>query len=49
MSYVEFLGQYGDLIVRGTLVTIVLTVLAALLAVAVALTAVRKRARRTPS
>ena len=39
MSYVEFLRQYGDLIVSGTLVTIVLTVLAALLAVAIALAA----------
>ena len=39
MSYVEFLGQYGDLIISGTLVTIVLTVLAALLAVAIALAA----------
>jgi polar amino acid transport system permease protein len=39
MSYVEFLGEYGDRIVSGTLVTIVLTVLAAFLAVAIALTA----------
>jgi polar amino acid transport system permease protein len=39
MSYFDFLGRYGDLIVSGTLVTIVLTVLAALLAVAIALAA----------
>lgn len=39
MSYIEFLGQYGDLIISGTLVTIVLTVLAALLAIAIALAA----------
>lgn len=39
MSYFEFLGQYGDLILSGTLVTIVLTVLATFLAVAIALAA----------
>ena len=39
MSYFDFLGQYGDLILSGTLVTIVLTVLAAFLAVAIALAA----------
>lgn len=39
MSYYEFLGQYGDRILSGTLVTIVLTVLAALLAIAIALAA----------
>jgi polar amino acid transport system permease protein len=39
MSYLEFLGQYGDRILSGTLVTVVLTVLAALLAVAIALAA----------
>lgn len=39
MSYLEFLGQYGDRILSGTLVTVVLTVLAALLAIAIALAA----------
>ncbi|RST88103.1 ectoine/hydroxyectoine ABC transporter permease subunit EhuC [Aquibium carbonis] len=39
MSYVEFLSQYGDRILSGTLVTMVLTVLAAALAVAIALAA----------
>ncbi|MEX0405645.1 ectoine/hydroxyectoine ABC transporter permease subunit EhuC [Aquibium sp. LZ166] len=39
MSYFEFLGQYGDRILSGTLITIVLTVLAACLAVAIALAA----------
>ncbi len=39
MSYVEFLSQYGDRILSGTLVTMVLTVLAAVLAVAIALVA----------
>jgi polar amino acid transport system permease protein len=39
MSYFEFLGQYGDLIISGTVVTIVLTILAAFLAVAIALAA----------
>ncbi|WP_417766568.1 ectoine/hydroxyectoine ABC transporter permease subunit EhuC [Stappia sp.] len=39
MSYFEFLGQYGDRIASGTLVTAALTVLAALLAVAVAVAA----------
>lgn len=39
MSYLEFLSQYGDRILSGTLVTIALTVLAAVLAVAIALTA----------
>jgi polar amino acid transport system permease protein len=37
MSYLEFLAQYGDRILSGTLVTMVLTVLAALLAVSIAL------------
>jgi polar amino acid transport system permease protein len=39
MSYVEFLSQYGDRILSGTLITMVLTVLAAALAVAIALVA----------
>lgn len=39
MSYFEFLSQYGDRIVSGTLVTMALTVLASLLAVAIALAA----------
>ena len=39
MSYLEFLAQYGDRIVSGTLVTMVLTVLAALLAIAIAVAA----------
>jgi polar amino acid transport system permease protein len=39
MSYFEFLAEYGDRIIGGTLVTIVLTFLAALLAVAIALAA----------
>ena len=39
MSYPEFLAQYGDLIVSGTLITILLTVLSAFLAVAIALAA----------
>jgi polar amino acid transport system permease protein len=39
MAYFDFLGQYGGLIVSGTLVTIMLTILAALLAVAIALAA----------
>ena len=39
MSYLEFLAQYGDRIVSGTLVTLLLTVLASLLAVAIALAA----------
>ncbi|HTV70162.1 MAG TPA: ectoine/hydroxyectoine ABC transporter permease subunit EhuC [Rhizobiaceae bacterium] len=39
MSYFEFLAQYGDRIISGTLVTIVLTVLASLLAMAIALAA----------
>jgi polar amino acid transport system permease protein len=39
MSYLEFLSQYGDRILSGTLVTIVLTLLAALLAIAIALAA----------
>lgn len=38
MSYLEFLAQFGDRILSGTLVTIALTVLAALLAVAIAVT-----------
>ncbi len=39
MSYFEFLSQYGDRIVSGTLITMALTVLAALLAMAIALAA----------
>lgn len=39
MSYLEFLGQYGDRIASGTLITMALTVLAALLAIAIALVA----------
>ncbi|MCO5071664.1 MAG: ectoine/hydroxyectoine ABC transporter permease subunit EhuC [Rhizobiaceae bacterium] len=39
MTYFEFLAQYGDRILSGTLVTIGLTVLAAILAVVVALAA----------
>jgi polar amino acid transport system permease protein len=39
MSYLEFLAQYGDRILSGTLVTVVLTVLSAFLAIAIALAA----------
>ncbi len=39
MSFFDFLGQFGDRIVSGTLVTIALTILSALLAMAVALLA----------
>lgn len=39
MSYFEFLSLYGDRIVSGTLITMALTVLAALLAVAIAVAA----------
>ncbi|MCO6393003.1 ectoine/hydroxyectoine ABC transporter permease subunit EhuC [Aliihoeflea aestuarii] len=39
MSYFEFLGLYGDRIISGTLITIGLTLLSALLAVAIALAA----------
>ena len=39
MSYIEFLSQYGDRIVSGTLVTMALTVLSALLAVTIAVAA----------
>ena len=39
MSYLEFLSQYGDRLFSGTLITIVLTVLASLLAMAIALAA----------
>jgi polar amino acid transport system permease protein len=39
MSYLEFLSQYGDRIFSGTLITIVLTVLASFLAMAIALAA----------
>jgi polar amino acid transport system permease protein len=39
MSYFEFLSQYGDRIISGTLVTMLLTVLSALLAMAIALAA----------
>ncbi len=39
MSYFEFLSVYGDRIVSGTLITMALTVLAALLAVAIAVAA----------
>lgn len=37
MSYFEFLGQYGNLILSGTLITILLTVTAAILGIAIAL------------
>nr|WP_295468183.1 ectoine/hydroxyectoine ABC transporter permease subunit EhuC [Mesorhizobium sp.] len=37
MSYLEFLGQYGDRILSGTLVTVLLTVLSSVLAIAIAL------------
>ncbi|WP_306030548.1 ectoine/hydroxyectoine ABC transporter permease subunit EhuC [Stappia sp. MMSF_3263] len=39
MSYFEFLSQYSDRIVSGTFITMALTVLAALLAVAIAVAA----------
>lgn len=39
MSYFEFLRQYGDLIISGTVVTVLLTFFSALLAVAIALVA----------
>lgn len=39
MSYLEFLSQYGDRILSGTLITIVLTILASFLAMAIALAA----------
>lgn len=39
MTYFEFLGQYGDRIISGTLVTMLLTVLAAMLAIAIAVAA----------
>src|SRR5690606_33472926 len=39
MSYFEFLRQYGDLIISGTVVTALLTFFSALLAVAIALVA----------
>ena len=39
MSYLEFLSQYGDRIASGTLITMALTVLSALLAMAIALAA----------
>lgn len=39
MSYLEFLGQYGDRILSGTLVTVLLTVLSSVLAIAIALVA----------
>lgn len=39
MSYFEFLGRYGDRIIDGTLVTMLLSLLATLLAIAMALTA----------
>ena len=48
MSYLDFLGQYGGLIVSGTLVTMALTVLAALLAIAVALAAGLMRLSHNP-
>ncbi|MER8594275.1 ectoine/hydroxyectoine ABC transporter permease subunit EhuC [Mesorhizobium sp. M1182] len=37
MSYFEFLGQYGDRILSGTLITILLTVTASILGIALAL------------
>lgn len=39
MSYLDFLDQYGDRLVSGTLITMLLTVFAALLAIAIALAA----------
>ncbi len=39
MTYVEFLGQYGGRLFSGTLITIVLTLAAAVLAIAIALAA----------
>lgn len=39
MTYFEFLGQYHDRILSGTLVTVALTLLSALLAIAIALAA----------
>ncbi|WP_028033893.1 ectoine/hydroxyectoine ABC transporter permease subunit EhuC [Chelativorans sp. J32] len=48
MSYFEFLGQYGDRILSGTLVTVVLTVLAALLAIVIALAAGMMRMAPNP-
>ena len=47
MSYLEFLSQYGDRIFSGTLITIVLTVLASLLAMAIALAAGLMKLSRT--
>jgi polar amino acid transport system permease protein len=49
MAYFDFLGQYGGLIVSGTLVTIMLTILAALLAVAIALAAGLMRLSANPA
>ncbi|MCO6385995.1 ectoine/hydroxyectoine ABC transporter permease subunit EhuC [Aliihoeflea sp. 40Bstr573] len=49
MSYLEFLSQYGDRIVSGTLITVALTVLAALLAMAIALAAGLMRMARNPA
>ena len=39
MSYFEFLSQYSDRIISGTLITMLLTVLSTVLAIAIALTA----------
>jgi polar amino acid transport system permease protein len=39
MSYLEFLGQYSDRILSGTVVTILLTLASAILAIIIALTA----------
>lgn len=39
MSYFEFISQYGERILSGTLVTIILTIIAAALAVSIALIA----------
>jgi len=39
MSYFQFIAEFGDRILSGTLVTILLTILASFLAVAIALTA----------
>ena len=49
MSYLDFLGQYGGLIVSGTLITVALTVLSSLLAVAVALAAGLMRLSANPA
>ena len=49
MSYIEFLAQYGDRIASGALTTALLTVLSAILAVAIALVAgLMRLARNAP-